>query len=351
MKKILLTGGAGFIGSHTALTLLKKNYHLIIIDSLINSSFKSIERLIKLHKDSNPKELFNLEFVKGDIRESQILEKVFKDNKVTGKPIEGVIHFAGLKSVNQSIDNPLDYWDVNVKGTINLLKVMERFDCYKFVFSSSASIYGSSDDKKLTEEDLICPTNPYGFTKATIEKILENISISNKSLWSIISLRYFNPIGAHPSGLIGEDPLNNTNNIFPIINKVAKGQIKYLQIFGNDWPTHDGTCIRDYIHVMDLAEGHSLALDYLFKENFSEFLTLNIGSGKGISVLELVNQFQKANDVKVPFVFTKRRKGDTPIVVANNFKLKKLLNWVPKRNIDEMCKDGWKWQILNPKGY
>ena len=351
MKKILITGGAGYIGSHTALDLLEKNYSLIIVDSLINSSYKSLLKINELLKEKYPKKKFNLEFVKADIRDKEKLSKIFSENNKNGNSILGVIHLAGLKSVTESINFPLKYWDHNFNGTMNILKIMDKFDCRRMVFSSSASIYGVYDENKLTENSKINPLSPYASTKAAIEKLLDNLSNQSNTDWQIVSLRYFNPIGAHDSGLIGENIVRNPNNIFPIINNVALGKQRELSIYGNDWPTHDGTCIRDYIHIMDLAEGHSLAFEYMLKNKEIKLTNLNIGTGNGTSVLELINKFQEVNKIKVPYIYSERRPGDSPIVVANNEKAKKLLNWTPKRDLSSMCIDGWRWQKMYPNGY
>ena len=351
MKKILLTGGTGYIGSHTALSLLEHNYNLIIVDSLINSSYKSYLKINELLKKKYPDRKFNLEFINGDIRDQEKISEIFNENYKNGNSIEGVIHLAGLKSVTESINMPFKYWDFNFHGTLNILKVMDRFNCRRMVFSSSASIYEVCGDNKLNENSRINPISPYASTKAAIEKLFENLCNQSKVNWQIVSLRYFNPIGAHDSGLIGENILRSPNNIFPILNKVALGEERLLRIFGNDWPTYDGTCIRDYIHIMDLAYGHFLAFEFMLKNNDKNLTALNIGTGLGTSVLELVNKFQEVNKIKIPYIFSERRKGDSPIVVANNEKAKELLNWSPKRDLKKMCIDGWKWQKMNPNGY
>ena len=281
MDNILITGGAGYIGIHTAFYFIKKGFKVTIIDNFYNSSILAINGLEKLIKENCPQNSSNLDFVQGDLRSFSFLNKIFTQKKKDGENITSVIHFAGLKAVNESIDQPLKYWDVNVKGTINLMKIMDLFHCRKLVFSSSASIYGNSHKKLLKESELIKPTNPYSFTKASCERFLEDLTNNSENSWAIVSLRYFNPIGAHPSGLIGEQPLKQPNNIFPIINDVGMRKKEFLEIYGNDWPTPDGTCLRDYIHVEDLSEGHFLALEYLFKNDHKSFITLNIGTGKG----------------------------------------------------------------------
>lgn len=342
MKKILVTGALGYIGSHVSLELLKNEYDVVAIDSLVNSSKDNL----KLIKEINNKSInFNkgkIEFFKGDIRDAFFLDKVFSDSINNNKPIQAVIHLAGLKAVNESLELPISYWDVNVNGTINLLKIMNQNDCRKIVFSSSATIYKPSLNKLLKEDSEIGPINVYGKTKLTNEIILKDIYDAKKNYWSIINLRYFNPVGAHSSGLIGEDPKGIPNNLFPILIKVAAKKLEKLKIFGNNWPTPDGTCIRDYIHIMDLAEAHKSALSKLFdtKENF---LNLNIGTGLGTSVMEFVEMFKKVNNCTLPYEFVERRQGDAPFVVADNYQALNYLNWTPSRNIEQICIDGWNY--------
>jgi len=350
MKSIFVTGGAGFIGSHTCLLLLEKGFSLFILDSFATSSQKSLQKvsLILSEKDLDTKEKIFL--IEGDIKNEYDIEKVFKMSFELNKRIEAVIHFAGLKSVADSVKNPRIYWDNNVNGTINLLKIMENYNCRTIVFSSSATVYKPKSNQSLFENDICEPVNPYGNTKLTIERILKDIYNSDPFQWRIASLRYFNPVGAHESALIGEDAVGKPNNIYPRITQVAIGKIKAIKIFGSDWPTVDGTGIRDYIHVMDLAEGHFAALDYLIKQK-PQLLTLNLGTGKGTSVLELIRRFEKVNNVEVPFVFDDRRVGDNAFVVADISLAKSTLNWNPKRNIDDICRDGWQWQLKNPNGY
>ena len=345
MRRILVTGGCGFIGSHTCLELLEKNYEVWVVDSLVNSSHLVLERIKKLSNKSN-----NLKFFKGDVRDINFIRKVFQKAINNDTPISGVIHFAGLKSVGESIDEPIKYWDVNVNGTISLIRVMEESNCRSIVFSSSATIYGIKDDTPIKESFDIESINPYGTTKIVIEKLLKDLYLSSPDEWRIISLRYFNPIGAHESGLIGEDPLGIPNNIFPLLMQVCMRRINKLQVFGNDWDTKDGTCVRDYIHVLDLADGHILAMEYLFNHN-PQIMNLNLGTGTGTSVLELINTFERVNNVSIPYEFTERRKGDYASVIADNSKLVKVLNWQPRRDLLKMCMDGWRWQKSNPKGY
>ena len=348
MKTILVTGGCGYIGSHTSLSLLEEDYKLIILDSNVNSSINTLKRikLISKNQNLNPEIIFE----KGDLRDINFVESVFKNSRERSSPVEAVIHFAGLKAVSESLVKPITYWDNNVSGSINLLKTMEKFGCKTLVFSSSASIYGNSEENPIKETARIAPTNPYAFTKAIVEQILEDKFVSSKMSWRIANLRYFNPIGAHVSGLLGEDPLNKPNNLFPIICGVANGKFRKLDIFGNDWPTIDGTGIRDYIHVMDVAEAHVMALNHLIA-NKPRKLDLNIGRGIGMSVLEVIKVFSEVNNCNVPYEFCSRREGDVASLVADNKEVNKILNWEPKRSLKEMCLDGWKWQKLNPNGY
>ena len=340
MPKILITGGAGFIGSHTSLILLEAGYRIIIVDSLENSSAKTIDRVSAIAEKNNPTINNHLTFYKGDLRNFDFIYEIFRKAKTSGHPIDAVIHFAGLKSIFDSIENPLKYWDSNISGTINLLKIMQKFSCFKLVFSSSATIYKPKLNKLINESSLVGPINPYGRTKLTNEILLADIFDSEPHKWKISALRYFNPVGAHCSGLLGERPLGKPNNLFPVIMKVANKELNSLNIFGNDWPTSDGTCIRDYIHVMDLAEAHLEALHYLDRSK-PIFIKLNIGTGIGKSVLEVVKTFKEINNCEIPFCFAERRAGDAPFVVADNKLATKLLNWEPKRNLRDMCKDVW----------
>jgi UDP-glucose 4-epimerase len=348
MKNILITGGCGYIGSHTCLKLLKKGFNIFIIDSNINSSEISLKMVTRLC-NAESKFQGNLKFFKEDISLGNNLEKIFEYAKSINLPIDSVIHFAGLKSVEQSTKKPILYWNKNLIGTIKLLQTMEKFGCKKIVFSSSAIIYESSN-KPLKENSTLKPLNPYGSNKLAIESFLKDVFQSNSTTWKIANLRYFNPIGSHSSGLLGESPLGVPNNIFPLISKSAYEPSYVLKVFGNDWPTKDGTPIRDYIHVMDLAEGHIKTLEYLEKSN-PQILHLNLGTGKGTSVLELINIFQKVNKVKVPFTYEKRREGDVASLIADNSKAISLLGWFPKRELEIMCRDGWKWKKNFPNGY
>ena len=345
MKTILATGGTGYIGSHTCVELLKKGYKVIILDSLVNSSEKVISKIKFLLNDKNISN--NLTFIKGDINDEKLLNNIFKLAIEKFEPISCVMHFAGLKSVAESLSNPLQYWHNNVGGSIILFKIMEKYKCRTVIFSSSATIYQINEDKLLNESSPINPINPYGQTKLAIERLLKDLFEKGND-WRIANLRYFNPIGAHQSGLIGENPKGIKNNIFPILNRVAIGEIEKLEIYGNDWPTYDGTGVRDFIHVMDLAEGHIEALNYL-DNNGPQILNLNLGTGQGTSVLDLIKIFENVNKVKINYEFTKRRKGDYGIVIADNSLAQSLLKWLPKRSIEEMCVDGWKWQNENLK--
>ncbi len=348
--RILVTGGAGFIGSHTCLVLLEKGYEIVVIDSYVNSNNKSLERVIDILKSADQTVKFNIKVINLDIRDQKKLDQLFCDSHNLRTPFNAVIHFAGLKSVKDSLIDPLLYWDVNVNGSINLLRVMNKYNCRTIVFSSSATVYGIFNNEPLKENTSINPINTYGQTKAAVEQFLTDIYSSNPEEWKIVNLRYFNPIGAHESGMIGESPLGIPNNIFPFITQVAVGKRDKLTIFGDNWPTLDGTCIRDYIHVMDLAEGHISALEFLL-ENKNQIINLNLGTGHGKSVLELVKTFEQVNNIKIPIEFSGRRRGDYASVVADNSLAISCLNWYPKRCLEDMCKDGWKWQSLNPQGY
>ena len=350
MKNILVTGGSGFIGSHTCLYLLEKGFNVFIIDSFQNSSEKVIERILEIYKSGNNNPNINLEVFKGDLCDKNFLKDVFFEITKVNKEIDGVIHFAGFKSVAESIIEPLSYWRNNLIGTINLLEIMNEFNCKSLVFSSSATVYEPRNNLILNESSKLGPINPYGSTKYTIEILLKDLFESSVNYWKLACLRYFNPIGAHPSGLLGEDPKDTPNNIFPLIANTALGLQKNLKIYGNDWPTPDGTPIRDYIHVMDLAFCHIKVLEFLMNSK-SEFLNLNIGTGKGTSVLDLVKTFERVNNVKIPFTFDKRRVGDASYVVADNSLLVSKMNINNFRSIEDMCRDGWKWKQFNPKGY
>ncbi len=349
MESILVTGGAGFIGSHTCLSLLKRRYNLYVLDSFVNSSEFSLTNVLKILSIENFDANHLLNLVSGDITDKNIIRDVFLKSIQDKKPIKSVIHFAGLKSVAESVENPSIYWKTNLISSLNLIQIMLEFGCLTIVFSSSATVYGLNNKSPINENGLLKPNNPYGHTKLAVENLLSDFHAIDKKL-KVANLRYFNPVGAHPSGLIGEDPKGIPNNIFPIIAKVAVGKLDKLNIFGNNWPTLDGTGIRDYIHVMDLAEGHINMLEFLIN-NEPQIVNLNLGTGIGTSVLQLLNTYEKVNNVKIPFEFVDRRSGDVAELVAENKFAKELINWNPKRNLTEMCKDSFNWQIKNPYGF
>ena len=337
---ILVTGGVGYIGSHTLIELSDGGFDFIVLDNLSNSSIEAIKRVEKI---INKK----IEFIKGDIRDKELLRKIFSEND-----INSVIHFAGLKAVGESVQKPLEYYENNVCGTISLLEVMKKFDVKKFVFSSSATVYGEPEKMPVTED---MPTgqgitNPYGRSKYMIEEILKDLYISDNR-WQIAILRYFNPVGAHKSGEIGEDPNGIPNNLMPYISQVAVGKLPKLRVFGGDYSTKDGTGVRDYIHVVDLANAHVKALKYLNTHKLNEPLIVNLGTGKGYSVLEMVKAFEKASGVKIPYEIVDRRPGDIAEIYANPTRAKELLGWEAKRGLDEMCESSWKWQSKNLNGY
>ena len=350
MVRILVTGGAGFIGSHICIRLLEEGNEIVSLDSYVNSSkkvFKAIKKICKLKGiNKNSIKMFDC-----DVRDKRSVEDIFKNLSENNKEIEGVIHLAGIKSVKESENHPNKYWDVNLGGTINLIKVMKKFNCKKLVYSSSATVYGVPDRLPIVENSQIKPINPYGKTKAAVEQLLFDIYNSDPNGWSITNLRYFNPVGAHSSGLIGENPKGIPNNLFPYICKVAKGEMENLKIYGSDWPTEDGTCIRDYIHIEDIAEGHKKALEIMFSEKNGSYRSINLGSGHGKSVLEMVKIFEKANNCKIKKVFEKRREGDVAKTYADISLAKNVLGWSPEKSLYDVCKDGWKWTKLNPDGF
>ena len=326
--RILVTGGLGFIGSHTAVELINQGYEIIIVDDLVNSSEKTLGKL---------KEITGVEpkLYKYDLTDLELTNKIFDENE-----IDAVIHFAGLKAVGESVKIPLDYYSNNLESTINLLKAMKSHNVKKIIFSSSATVYGDPGIHKYHEElGRGIPTSPYGATKAMIEEILEDLYKSDNT-WSIAILRYFNPVGAHESGLIGEAPNGIPNNLMPFIMQVAAGKRECLNIFGNDYPTRDGTCIRDFIHVVDLAEGHVKALEKINSEDHGLYV-YNLGTGNGVSVLEMVTAFEKVNNLKLNYKFADRREGDLPEYYADASKANKELGWTAKRTIEDMCKDSW----------
>ena len=334
--KILVTGGAGYIGSHTVILLIETGYEIVIFDNFCNASKEAVKRVEKI---VNKK----ITTIEGDVRNRNDLQKVFKAHK-----IDAVIHFAGLKAVGESVEQPLKYYDNNVNGTAVLCEVMAEHACRSIVFSSSATVYGDPHTTPIDENFPLSATNPYGRSKLFVEEILRDLYVSDKS-WKIVLLRYFNPVGAHESGTIGEDPNGIPNNLMPFIAQTAVGKREYLSIFGDDYTTHDGTGVRDYIHVMDLADGHVKAIDKI--KNFTEVMTINLGTGKGYSVLDMVKAFEKASGKTVPYKIAPRRAGDIAKCFANPSYAKKILGWEAKKGIEEMCEDSWKWQSSNPNGY
>lgn len=333
---ILVTGGAGYIGSHTVVEMLNAGHNAIIVDNLSNSKPEALRRI----EEITGKEPV---FYKADILDKEALKNIFGCHK-----IDAVIHFAGLKAVGESVKLPLKYYYTNITGTIRLVEVMSEYNVKKLVFSSSATVYGIPDKSPVKEEAPLNAMNPYGRTKLMIEEILRDLYVSDNE-WSIALLRYFNPIGAHPSGRIGEDPSGIPNNLMPYITQVAVGKLPNLNVFGNDYPTKDGTCIRDYIHVVDLAKGHLSALDKIMKSTGAE--AYNLGTGIGYSVLDIVNAFEKANGLKVPYKFTDRRAGDIAEYFSDPGKALSVLGWKTELTLEDMCRDSWNWQRNNPNGY
>ena len=333
---ILITGGAGYIGSHTCLQMLEAGYDIVVLDNFVNSQEESLKRVKKISGKQFP-------FIQADIRDKQAMRAVFQRYKISA-----VIHFAGLKAVGESAEKPLFYYDNNVAGSVCLLEVMSEFNVKNIVFSSSATVYGDPASVPISEDFPLSATNPYGRTKLMIEDILRDLHAADHT-WHIALLRYFNPIGAHSSGLIGEDPNGIPNNLLPYVAQVAIGRLAKLRIFGNDYATHDGTGVRDYIHVMDLADGHVAALNYLF--NNEALITLNLGTGNGYSVLDVVNAFSKMSGKHIPYEFLPRRRGDVALNFADATQAKQLLGWTARRNLEVMCADTWRWQSNNPNGY
>ncbi len=334
---ILITGGAGFIGSHTCVEFLNAGYDIVVLDNYSNSSPKSLDRVSEITGKS-------FSFYDCDIRDRAGLDKIFEKEN-----IEAVIHFAGLKAVGESCRKPLEYYENNIGGTVNLLECMRDHGCKKIVFSSSATVYGSENKCPFKEDMKVGgTTNPYGTTKLYIETILKDLYTSDNE-WSVVLLRYFNPIGAHESGKIGEAPNGIPNNLMPYISQVAIGKRDHLSVFGNNYPTPDGTGVRDYIHVVDLAIGHLKAVSVLFKQTGVEIF--NLGTGKGVSVLELVQAFEKASGVRIPYEIVDPRPGDIAYCYADASKALKVLGWKAERDIYKMCEDTWRWQKNNPNGY
>ncbi|MFE4350602.1 UDP-glucose 4-epimerase GalE [Peribacillus butanolivorans] len=333
---ILVTGGAGYIGSHTCIELLEAGYEIIVVDNFSNSNQESLKRVMEITGASM--KIYNISLLN-----TTELEKVFKRNN-----IEAVIHFAGLKAVGESVKSPLFYYKNNIIGSINLFELMQKYLVKRLVFSSSATVYGNQEIVPISEDFPLSATNPYGRTKLMIEEILRDLILSDEN-WCISILRYFNPIGAHKSGCIGEDPRGIPNNLMPYISQVAVGKLKELNVFGNDYSTHDGTGVRDYIHVVDLAIGHLQALKKVMSE--TGINAYNLGTGRGYSVLELVNAFEKASGKEIPYNICNRRFGDIAICFADTKKAKNELGWEATRGIKEMCADTWRWQINNLNGF
>ena len=327
---VLVTGGAGFIGSHTVVELLNSGNDVIIVDNLINSKRESIDSIEEITGKK-------VKFYEKSLLDRESLNKIFDENK----DIDFVIHFAGLKAVGESVEKPIEYYENNLQSTLVLVDVMRKHGVKKIVFSSSATVYGNPKVVPITEDSEVThATNPYGETKVMIERILTDIAFADKD-WSVVLLRYFNPIGAHESGLIGESPNGIPNNLMPYINQVADGRLKELKIFGNDYDTHDGTGVRDYIHVVDLAKGHIKAIEYV--RNHRGVDIFNLGTGNGYSVLDIVKAFENANGIKIPFVITERRAGDIAVCYADPKKASEVLGWKAEKNLEDMCKDSWRF--------
>lgn len=335
--QILVTGGAGYIGSHTCVELLNAGYDVIVVDNLYNSNQKAIDRIEQITQKK-------VRFYKEDILDKEALKKIFSENQ-----IDAVIHFAGLKAVGESVQKPVEYYTVNIAGTLNLIDVMRTYGCKNIIFSSSATVYGEPAQIPITEA---CPkgtcTNPYGWTKWMLEQILTDVHTSDPE-WNVILLRYFNPIGAHESGLIGEDPKGIPNNLLPYVAQVAIGKLKCVGVFGNDYDTPDGTGVRDYIHVVDLAKGHVKALDRIKEKAGCK--VYNLGTGKGYSVLDVIHAFSKACGHDIPYEIKPRRAGDIATCYSKCDLAREELGWQAEYDLDAMCASSWKWQTMNPNGY
>lgn len=333
---ILITGGAGYIGSHTCVELLNAGHDIVVVDNFLNSSPEALNRITEITGRSFP-------FYETDLLDKRGLEQVFAQHR-----IEAVIHFAGLKAVGESVHEPMRYYWNNIAGTLVLCEVMEKYGVKRIVFSSSATVYGQPKHVPISEDAPLGAMNPYGRTKQVIEDMLRDLYVSDPN-WSIAILRYFNPIGAHKSGRLGEDPNGIPNNLMPFITQVAVGKLRELQVFGNDYPTQDGTGVRDYIHVSDLAEGHLKALEKVMRSTGAE--AYNLGTGRGYSVLEMIRTFQQVTGKTVPYKIVHRRPGDVPVCYADPAKAEEKLGWTAARGLDEMCGDAWRWQSGNPNGY
>ncbi|PWQ98357.1 UDP-glucose 4-epimerase GalE [Leucothrix arctica] len=336
--KILVTGGAGYIGSHTCIELLGSGYTPVVYDNLSNSSTVALDRVEQITGQS-------VTFVDGDIRDAAKLKQTIKEHS-----IDAVIHFAGLKAVGESVAKPIMYYDNNVSGSVTLLEAMAECNVKKIIFSSSATVYGDPASVPILEDFPVSTTNPYGQSKLMVEEIMRDVYTSDND-WNISLLRYFNPVGAHESGLIGEDPSDIPNNLMPFVSGVAVGRYEKLSVFGDDYPTEDGTGVRDYIHVVDLAKGHVKALQAFDNPEVDNLFTVNLGTGKGFSVLEMVNAFAAASSKEVAYQIVDRRPGDIACCYADTALAKKLLGWTAEKDIKAMCEDTWRWQSNNPNGY
>lgn len=332
---VLVTGGAGYIGSHTVLELLNDGYGVVVVDNLCNASEESLRRVEKLTGKK-------VTFYRADVRDSEAMHKVFTENK-----IDWVIHFAGLKAVGESVAKPIEYYDNNLISTLVLLETMREFNVKNFIFSSSATVYGDPERLPLDEGCSLSTTNPYGATKLMQENMLRDVWNADKE-WNIVLLRYFNPVGAHESGCIGEDPKGIPNNLMPYVAQVASGKLKQIGVFGNDYPTPDGTGVRDYIHVVDLAKGHVAAIKALKESGLHIY---NLGTGNGYSVLDMIHAFEKACGKKLPYEIKPRRAGDIPACYASSAKAERELGWKAQYDLEKMCADQWNWQKNNPNGY
>ena len=339
VQRVLVTGGAGYIGSHTCLALLQAGFGVVVLDNLCNSSPESLRRVQILAGEP-------LHFIEGDVRDQRVLRDIFARYRITA-----VMHFAGLKALGESVEKPLEYFSVNVAGTISLCQAMQAANALTLVFSSSATVYGDPQYVPIPEHHPTGNTsNPYGRSKYMVEKLLQDLAASNNQ-WKVALLRYFNPVGAHESGQIGEGPRGIPNNLVPYICQVAVGRQEYLTVFGNDYPTHDGTRVRDYIHVEDLAEGHAAALAALGRPELSGIIAWNLGTGVGYSVLDVVQSFELARGQQVPYRILPRRPGDIAQTYADPAKAKSELGWIAKRDLQAMMRDAWRWQSSNPEGY